>query len=170
MVHLGVSPADLTWKAGVNILSLGTTKNGTLNAEAVIVFDSHTAETVRYLHKRAGFLQSKMRFCAAQLAAYVANDLWIENARKANSNARRIRSALERIPGVAFENRLDGNQTFVHLPTNAVNVLVSAGIRLRPWPHASGDLFRIVTSFSDDQDLIGRFEDVLKMPSALTIK
>jgi len=161
MVRLGCTPAQMSWKAGVDILSLGTTKNGTMNVEAVIAFDPDTASILRHLHKRAGFLWSKMRYAAAQLAAYVADDLWIENAHAANATAARLVRAIERCPGASLEYGVDANQIFVHLAPAALSTLTEADIRLRPWPHRQGDLYRIVASFCDSEDLVGRFETAL---------
>lgn len=163
MVSLGCSPVDMTWKAGVDVLSLGTTKNGTMNVEAVIAFDSETAGILRYLHKRAGFLWSKMRYAAAQLSAYVTDDLWIENARAANRTALRIARAIERCPGTSLEYPADANQLFVHLNAAVVTSLAKADIRLRPWPHHKGDMYRIVASFCDSDNLVKRFENALAM-------
>lgn len=161
LVHLGCSPAEMSWKAGVDILSFGTTKNGTMNAEAVVAFDRETAETLRYLHKRAGFLLSKMRFATAQLRAYVSADLWIENARQANTNAQRLSAALSACEGTTLEGAVQSNQIFVHLSSNLVKALAESGIELRPWPHPRSDMFRIVTSYNDSEELICRFEKAL---------
>ena len=161
MVSLGCSPADMTWRAGVDILALGTTKNGTMNAEAVIAFDRETAETLRYLHKRAGFLQSKMRFTAVQLNAYVRDGLWIDNARRANGNAARLATAITTCKGARLENPVEANEIFVHFSQAIVARLAEADIVLRPWPHPDGDMFRAVASFRDPDELIARFEAAL---------
>jgi threonine aldolase len=161
LVHLGVSPAEMTWKAGVDILSFGMTKNGAMNVEAVVCFDAETAAVLRYMHKRAGFLYSKMRFAAAQLLAYASTEVWIENARKANFNAQRLAAALLARPGVTLEDAVQANQIFVHLPPAVTEALLLAGVRLRPWPHPHGDLFRLVGSFCDTEQSIVRFEKAL---------
>jgi threonine aldolase len=161
MLHLGCSPAEMTWKAGVDILSFGATKNGTMNVEAVIAFDAATAQRLRYMHKRAGFLISKMRFAAAQLLAYVADDLWLENAARANATAQRLQRALLSRAGVSLAESVQINQIFAHLPSDVLDDLAKAGLMLRPWAHPRGDLFRIVASFCDAEDLIARFERAL---------
>jgi threonine aldolase len=161
LVSLGVSPAAMTWKSGVDILSFGMTKNGAMNVEAVITFDREIAATLRYLHKRAGFLYSKMRFAAAQLRAYVSKDLWRENARTANANARRLTTALLACPDVTLEDPAQANQLFVHLPPAVVDALARADFKLRPWPHPAGDLHRLVGSFCDAEPLMARFEAAL---------
>ena len=87
VASLGASPADLTWRAGVDALSFGFTKNGGLSAEALILFDPALAETVHYRRKRAGHLLSKGRYLAAQLLAMLEGDVWLRNARAANDAA-----------------------------------------------------------------------------------
>ena len=116
LVRLQASPAEMSWKAGVDVLTFGTTKNGTMNAEAVIAFDAETAAVLRFLHKRAGHLLSKMRYMSAQLLAYLENDLWRANAERANANAGRLRAALEACPGAEIVHPPDINELFVLLP------------------------------------------------------
>jgi threonine aldolase len=161
LVALGATPAEMTWKAGVDILSFGTTKNGTMMSEAVIVFDKALADIVRFKHKRAGFLHSKMRYFSAQLLAYVENGLWLDNARKANGTARRIASALAATPSVELAYPVEGNQIFAHIPPGITAALQAAGIALRPWASAKGNQYRIVTSYCDPESLVARFEAVL---------
>jgi threonine aldolase len=161
LVKLGVSPAQLTWKSGVDILSFGMTKNGAMNVEAVISFDPETAATLRLMHKRAGFLYSKMRFAAAQILTYVADDLWIENARRANANADRLAAALLAHPGVVLEDAIDANLAFLHLPEAVVEKLAVGGFSLRPWAHPNRDLFRLVGSYCDSEERIAAFERAL---------
>jgi threonine aldolase len=161
MIHFGVSPAEMTWKSGVDILSLGMTKNGAMNVEAVISFDQEIATVLRHMHKRAGFLHSKMRYTTAQLHAYVSQDVWIDNARRANANAQRLAAALLGRGGVTLEDAVQANQLFVHLPADVVDVLAAADVKLRPWPHPRGDMFRLVGSFCDAEELLVRFERAL---------
>ena len=158
LVTLGVSPAAMTWKAGVDIVSFGTTKNGAMMSEAVIVFDKALAEIVRLKHKRAGFLHSKMRYFSAQLITYVEGGLWLENARKANGTARRIASAFAATPSVELAHPVEGNQIFAHIPPGATAALQAAGIALRPWASAKGNQYRIVTSYCDPENLVARLE------------
>ena len=89
----GESPADLTWRAGVDVLSFGFVKNGGMNAEALIFFDPERAEAVPRGRKRAGHLLSKGRFLAAQLLAMVEGDVWLDNARNANRAAQALAAA-----------------------------------------------------------------------------
>lgn len=157
LVHLGATPARLTWRAGVDILSFGMTKNGGMNADAIIAFDAGIAAELRHRYKRAGLAQSKMRFAAAQLIACLSDGLWLDNARRANANARRLATALAGCAGVSLAEAVEANEIFVRLPTSILDALAGAGIVLRPWPHPEGGLFRLVTSFADDEALVARF-------------
>lgn len=159
LVALDVSPADMTWRAGIDILSLGTTKNGTMNTEAIVVFDTDTAHRLKFLHKRAGFLTSKMRFMSAQLLSYLKDGLWLENARMANRNASRMKTALNQISGVNFESPVEANEIFVSIPPNAKRAIERGGFRLRPWMDVGPDCFRLVASYCDPADMVRRFED-----------
>lgn len=127
LARLSVTPAELTWKAGVDVLSFGATKNGALFAEAVVFFDRALAETMRYRRRRGGHLFSKMRYLSAQLLAYVEDDLWLRNARHANLMAARVRAGLERIPGVSFPHPTQVNLVLARLPGPVWEGLVADG-------------------------------------------
>jgi threonine aldolase len=157
MVHLNVTPAEMTWKSGVDVVSFGTTKNGTMNAEAILVFDPDLARTVRYLHKRAGFLASKMRFQSAQLLAYLDQDLWLENATRANRHAQRIAAALRSVPRTQLSTPVQSNIIFAQLADDLAQSFSSRGINLRPWKAAGPNAYRIVTSWNDSEELLTAF-------------
>lgn len=127
VARLGVTPADLTWRAGVDVLSFGATKNGALSAEAVVFFDKTLAETMRYRRRRGGHLFSKMRVLSAQLEAFVTGDLWLRNARHANAMATRVREGLERIPGARFPHPTEINFVLTALPKPVWDGLVAEG-------------------------------------------
>jgi threonine aldolase len=159
MVHLGASAADMTWKAGVDILTFGTTKNGTMNAEAVITFDPDLAKVVRIMHKRAGHLFSKMRYMSVQLLSYIEGDLWRYNATRANENAARAVAALSRCPGVKILHPPHINEVFASLPPSLVAHLQSSGLNLRPWKaKADGNAHRIVMSYCELEEQIQLLE------------
>ena len=94
LVSLDVTPAEMTWKSGIDVLSFGATKNGCLAAEAIIFFKKDLVGNVTFLMKRAGHLLSKMRFVSAQLDAYITNDVWIKNARHANKMGKKLSDGL----------------------------------------------------------------------------
>jgi threonine aldolase len=127
VARLGCTPAELTWKAGVDLLSFGATKNGALCAEAVVFFNRGLAETMRYRRRRAGHLFSKMRFLSAQLVAFVENDLWLRYARHANAMAARVRQGLADIPGVRFLHPTEINFVLAALPKPVWDGLVADG-------------------------------------------
>jgi len=120
---LGCSPADLTWRCGVDVLSLGATKNGAINAEAVVVFDADLARGIPYRMKRGGQVLSKARFVSAQLARYLADDRWLERARRANAHAAALARELEALPGVSLVAPVEINMLFLRLPEAAVAAL-----------------------------------------------
>ena len=159
LVRLGASPAEMSWKAGVDVLTFGTTKNGTMNAEAVIAFDAETAAVLRFLHKRAGHLASKMRYMAAQLLAYLDNGLWRRNAVRANAGAARLRAALEACPGAEIVHPPDINELFVLLAPALEAAMARDGWRFLPWQETGkGRVVRMVTSWCETQERLEAFE------------
>lgn len=159
MVHLGASAAEMTWKAGVDILTFGTTKNGTMNAEAVIVFDPELARVVRVMHKRAGHLFSKMRYMSVQLLSYLENDLWLRNAHQANEHAARAAAALSQYVGVQILHPPHINEVFASLPPALVARLRSSGLNLRPWKEKAIDnAYRLVMSYCESEEQLELLE------------
>jgi threonine aldolase len=127
VARLGCTPAELTWKAGIDVLSFGATKNGALGAEAVVFFNRALAETMRYRRRRAGHLFSKMRFLSAQLLAFLEADLWLRNARHANAMAARVRQGLADLPGVRFPYPTEINFVLAALPKTVWDGLIAEG-------------------------------------------
>ena len=123
LAALGCSPADLTWRCGVDVLSFGATKNGAINAEAVVVFDAELAREIPYRMKRGGQMLSKARFVSAQLERYLADDRWLERARRANANAAALARRLTAIPGVSLVAPVEINMLFLRMPDAAVAAL-----------------------------------------------
>jgi threonine aldolase len=151
MVHLGCSPAEATWKRGVDVLSLGATKNGALCAEAVVFFDRRMAEEFERRRKRAGHLWSKLRFLSAQLVAYLHDGLWLDNARHANSMAARMAEGLKSVSGARLLHPVDANEVFVALPESTVGALEKQSFKFNRWPlhtEATGVAIRLVTSYA----------------------
>ncbi len=116
VVATGATPADLTWKAGVDVLSFGGTKNGCLGVEAVVIFDPARAWEFELRRKRAGHLFSKHRFLSAQMAAYLEDGLWLRLARHANAMARRLSDGFARVPGAALIHPTEANMVFARWP------------------------------------------------------
>jgi threonine aldolase len=147
VAHLDCAPADITWRAGVDILSFGATKNGAAAAEAVIFFDKAKAAEIAFRRKRGGHLFSKMRFLSAQLDAYLANDLWLKNARHANAMATRLAEGLARIPGIRLRHAVEANEIFVEMPNTLIESLLAKGFHFYRWDGPQGNCVRLVTAF-----------------------
>lgn len=143
------SPADVTWRAGVDALSFGFVKNGGLNAEALVLFRTDLAEEIAILRKRSGHLLSKGRMLAAQLLALIEGDLWLANARSANEAAARIGSAApERLV-----YPVEANEVF--LEVNAVEAASLRGQGFDFYDWSEGQI-RLVASWDQDGDSIDR--------------
>src|SRR3954452_23935248 len=132
LARMNATPAQATWQAGVDALSFGATKGGALAAEAVLFFDPARAGGMSERRKRGGHLVSKHRFVAAQMEAYLAEELWLRLARRANSMAARLSSELT---GAGFPPvwPVEANEVFVMMPPPLQEALQAAGARFYPW-------------------------------------
>ncbi|MDE2560798.1 MAG: low specificity L-threonine aldolase [Sphingomonadales bacterium] len=153
VASLGCPPGDLTAKAGVTALSFGCVKNGGMNAEALVFFDPELARLTRYRRKRAGHLQSKGRFLAAQLLAMIEGDLWLENARAANAAAQEIAAAC----GERLLHPVEANEIFVALSPAEASALRAQGFDFYDWPAPAGrpGAARLVTAWNSDPREVG---------------
>ncbi len=162
LVRLNATPAQLTWRSGVDVLSLGATKGGALAAEAVVMFDPARAAYMGERRKRAGHLLSKHRFIAAQFLAYLADDRWLTLARHANAKADRLAEKLATV-GLKPVWPVEANLVFVVLPRALDAKLKAAGatyyIRASEGLDvgANNVLVRLVTSFATEESDIERF-------------
>ena len=147
LVALDCSPAQMTWQAGVDVLSFGATKNGAMGAEAVIFFDQALASGFNYRQKRGGHLLSKMRYVSAQLHAYLDEDLWLNNARHANAASKVLAKALETVEHTQLVYPQQVNEVFVSMPLNLVSKLRNAGFVFYEWPTEASRQYRLVTPF-----------------------
>src|SRR5216684_3778530 len=147
LVHLDCAPADITWRAGVDILSFGATKNGAAAAEAVIFFDTAKAADFAFRRKRGGHLFSKMRFLSAQLDAYLANDLWLRNAHHANAMAARLAAGLAQLPTMRLRHPVEANEIFVEMPDAVIEALFARDFHFYRWDGPRGNCVRLVTAF-----------------------
>jgi threonine aldolase len=157
LAMLGCSPAVASWRAGVDILCFGASKNGALAAEAVVVFDRELAKTFAYRRKRAGHLFSKMRFLAAQFDAYLEGDLWLRLAGRANAAAARLAAGLATIPGASFRHPVEANEIFVELPEAVIQGLFADGFSFYRWPGEGARLVRLVTAFNTKESDVDAF-------------
>jgi threonine aldolase len=154
---LGCAPADLTWRAGVDALSFGATKNGALAAEAVILFDHAKAAELGYRRKRAGHLLSKMRFLSAQLEAYLEDGLWLRNARHANAMAARLAAGLGALGGARLCHPAEANEVFVELPQSVLAALEADGFKFYRWHGPAASAIRLVASFATRAEDVDAF-------------
>ncbi|MCF6320227.1 MAG: low specificity L-threonine aldolase [Rhizobiaceae bacterium] len=161
LVHLNTTPAQMSWKSGVDILSFGGTKNGCWCAEAIVLFDTDMAEQMTFMHKRAGQLHSKSRFFAAQYDAYLENGLWLELAGHANKMADILRQAIEGSNSARLGWATQSNEVFCILPLDVAGLLEKQGTSFYPWhvpaslrqkPQKHEGLYRFVTSFATTHD------------------
>jgi threonine aldolase len=129
VAHVGCSPADITWRAGVDVLSFGFVKNGGMFAEALIFFQPDLAKATRYRRKRAGHLLSKGRFAAAQLLAMLKDDLWLENGRAANAGAARLAAAA----GNRLVHPVQANELFLRVSPEEAASLRAQGFDFYDW-------------------------------------
>ncbi|ATF88047.1 threonine aldolase family protein [Burkholderia gladioli] len=162
LVSLGCSPAEMTWRAGVDVLSFGATKNGVPGSEAVVLFDPRRAGELAFRRKRAGQLASKMRFLSAPLDAYLADDLWLRNARHANAMAQRLAAGLARVPGVSMTGATEANILFCRLPQPVIAGLLAAGVRFYHDRWEPG-VVRFVTSFATTEAEVDRLLDIARI-------
>jgi threonine aldolase len=122
----GLSPADITWRAGVDVLCFGGTKNGLLTTEAVVFFDRELAREFDYRVKQSGQLSSKMRFASAQWSAVLRDGVWLRHAAHANRQARKLASGLVKL-GFTLVAPTEANGVFVRLPPQVYLALEARG-------------------------------------------
>jgi len=156
LVALNCTPAEMTWKAGVDALSFGATKNGVLSAEAIVLFDQSLSEEMGYRRKRGGHLASKMRFSASQFKAYLDDELWLHNARQANEMAARLELGLRAIKGVEIQGETEANIIFCKLSQIVIKGLLDMGFQFYHNRWGPG-VVRLVTNFATSQEEVDDF-------------
>ncbi len=164
LAFAGCPPAELSWRAGVDVLSFGATKNGAMAAEMVVFFDTDLAREFAFRRKRGGHLLSKMRLLSSQLEAYLADGLWLANARHANAMARRLVAGLTPLKGVQLLYPVEANEIFIVLPARLHDALTAAGAQYHPWPsdRPGERAFRMVTAFDTSPADVDLFLSIAK--------
>ncbi len=149
LVAVGASPASMSWKAGVDVLTLGLTKTGAAGCEIILLFGAARAKTqeLRVRAKRSGHMPPKMRFLAAQAEAMLAGGLWLKLAAHANAMARDLSGGFEQ-RGFELAYPCEGNEVFVRLPASGIEKLKRAGAAFYPWP---GGASRFVCSWATQE-------------------
>jgi len=146
LASLACHPGDISWRAGIDLLSFGASKNGCMAAEALLLFGKpELKEKAERLRKRSGHLLSKMRYVSAQLLAYIENGLWLDLAAHANRQAARFAEAVRQHPEAVLEFSVDANEVFVKWSPEEFGRLENAGIQFLNWP-GRDDLARFVFS------------------------
>lgn len=154
VVHTGASPAELTWRAGVDVMSFGFVKNGGLSAEALVFFKPELADLVAIRRKRAGHLLSKGRYMAAQIIAMLKDDIWLDNARAANASATLIGEAA----GDRLIHPVEANEVFLRVTAAEAASLRALGFDFYDW--AEGEA-RLVTSWDQDAAAVAPLADAI---------
>ncbi len=166
LVSLGCSPAEMTWKRGVDALSFGATKNGAMGVEAVVFFDLDLAKDFEYRRMRGGHLLSKNRFLAAQMEAYLSDDLWLNNARHANDMAKRLADGHAKVEYLRLGVECQANEVFVIMPKAKHDELEKTEAVFHEWLASGSDtapvgpdeiMIRLVTSFLTRQEDVDGF-------------
>jgi threonine aldolase len=155
VAHLECHPADLTWRAGVDLMSFGFIKNGGMNAEALICFRPEHAREIRIRRKRSGHLSSKGRFQAAQILALLKDELWLANARASNAGARRIAAAAEG----RLAHPVEANELFVAMSAEEAGTLRAQGFEFYDW---DAGLARFVVSWDQPDTEIAAMANALQ--------
>jgi threonine aldolase len=159
LATLGCTPAEMSWRRGVDILSFGATKNGAMSTEAIVVFDPSLVEPLSYRLRRAGQTWSKMRFAAAQLIAYVEDGLYLRLAGRANALALYLAQAMATVPGVTLVAPVEANLVFLTMPPALIEALLAAEIRIG---RRSETLVRLVTRFDGREEDIDRLVEIAR--------
>lgn len=167
---LDCHPADISWRAGVDVLCFGGTKNGALAAEAVLFFDPALAQDFAHRRKRSGHLWSKQRFLSAQFEALLDDGLWLRLASHANRLARHLSQGLAAIEGVTVAYPTDANEVFVVFPPGVDDLLREEGATFYPWVTPGdpglGSMQRLICSFRTTLDQVEQFLERVRALSA----
>ncbi|MDZ7823150.1 MAG: low specificity L-threonine aldolase [Ahrensia sp.] len=167
---IGCTPAEMTWKRGIDALSFGATKNGCWCAEALIFFQQHDAAHMAYIHKRAAQVMSKTRFVSAQFDAYLKDELWLELAAHANSAAQGLEAIIAKSNHARLAWRREINEVFAVITKLKARDLKNKGAEFYEWPSPYADknivgpnetIIRLVTDFSTTQADIDNFAAAL---------
>ncbi|MGE9270124.1 MAG: threonine aldolase family protein [Verrucomicrobiales bacterium] len=171
LVTHGVSPAEMTWKRGIDFLSFGATKNGCWCAEALVFFNPSMAKNLPYIRKRGAQLFSKTRFIAAQFEAYFKNDLWLELAANANRQATRLHEMLSQCPDIRPAWPTEANEVFAIMPKTRASQWKEGGVGFYEWPVPNDirndvgedeTLVRLVGNFRTSDEEVEAFRQFLK--------
>lgn len=163
LAYLKCQPADITWKAGVDVLCLGATKAGAMAAETVVFFNRQQAESFGFRWQRAGHVLSKMRFISCQLQAFWQKGVWDKYANHANQMAQLLAIGLKKNPSVKLLYPVEINEIFAWLPQTLIDHLLAQGAKFYIWQQeAKGAVIRLVTSFITTKEMVNGFLGLVK--------
>ena len=170
LVKLDCSPAEMTWKRGVEMVSFGATKNGCWCAEALIVFNRDLLSHFQFVRKRAGHLFSKTRFISAQFEAYLKDDLWLQLARHSNAIGVELEEMVRNSNRIRLAWPSDSNQVFFVADKKAADEWIAQGARFHPFPTPKGSemaisdneqIYRLVAGFSSTSKDVAELASVI---------
>ena len=161
LVSLNTTPAEMTWKSGIDVLSFGATKNGCLAAEAIIFFKKDLVGNIAFLMKRAGHLLSKMRFVSAQLDAYISDDVWLRNARHANKMGKKLSEGLNNHSDIKLAYPTEANEVFAKFPRNMIEHLNSEGYKMNE-DELDGKAVRLVAAWNTKDSDVDELLNTIK--------
>ena len=156
LVALNCTPAEMTWKSGIDVLSFGATKNGCIAAEAIIFFKPELVGNISFLMKRAGHLLSKMRFVSAQLDAYISNDVWLKNAKQANEMGKKLSDGLVKHNSIKLAYPTQANEVFAKFPREMIVHLNSLGYKMNE-DELDGQAVRLVAAWNTQNSDVESF-------------
>jgi len=156
LVALNCTPAEMTWKSGIDVLSFGATKNGCIAAEAIIFFKPELVGNISFLMKRAGHLLSKMRFVSAQLDAYISNDVWLKNAKQANEMGKKLSDGLVKHNSIKLAYPTQANEVFAKFPRKMIEHLNSLGYKMNE-DELDGQAVRLVAAWNTQNSDVESF-------------
>jgi len=173
LVSAGCSPAEMTWKAGIDVLSFGGTKNGLMGVEAVVLFDPAKAWEFELRRKRGGHLFCKHRYLSAQMDAYLGDDLWLKLAERANAAAARLSKGIEALPETRILHPTEANAVFAAWPRSGHRIAQEKGAQYYLWPMdqslegAGQELLsaRLVCSWCTTDEDVDQFLDAIGGPA-----
>ena len=167
VAHLGCHPSDITWRAGVDVLCFGGTKNGLPVGEAVVFFDRDLSADFAYRVKQAGQLASKMRFISAPWLGLLEDDTWLVNARHANAMAARLHAALKTVPGIEVLHPPEANAVFARLPAAAATALRASGWRF--YEFIAGGGCRFMCAWDTPESAVDAFAADIRSACAVAL-
>ena len=160
LISTGATPAQMSWQAGVDVLTLGLTKTGAIGCEIIVLFGEMRTrfEALKARAKRSGHMPPKMRFLAAQANAMLKDGLWLDLARNANQSAKHLADLLCAKDGVRLAYPTDGNEVFAILPPALEQRVRESGVKCYPWP---GGSHRFVCNWATPQSDLESMRDLL---------